>query len=96
MLCLYTKFVCFCSYRKSQPDEKLIDEALLPKPLRKDHTHPDWHDEPCQVYHDHSSLFTGIQEAQHIAKTCLVSSLPDRLTSFKSELSEKVHQQMQQ
>ncbi|EFX83442.1 hypothetical protein DAPPUDRAFT_301877 [Daphnia pulex] len=81
---------------KSQPDEKLIDDFLLPKSLKKDHTHPDWHDEPGHVYHDHCWLLTGLHEAQHISKTFVSNNLPDRITSFKSKLPEEVHKQVQQ
>lgn len=88
--------IIFFFFSKSQPDKKLIDDSLIPKMLAKDNTHPNWHDEPCRVYHDHLSLFTGIEEAQHITKTCLISnSLPDRVTSFKSKIPEEVHKQMQ-
>lgn len=91
-------FLCiFCS-RKAQPSDGTLDESLIPKPLQLNQTHPDWHDQPCRKYDDHSSVLTGINEGLHITKTCLVSnSLPHKIDSYRSKTGyQEVHQKIKQ
>lgn len=74
-----------------------IDPSVIPKLYSWDQSHPDWHDEPCLTFSDHSSLLTGFDEALHITKTCLVTnSLPDRICSLRTNASEEVHSRTQQ
>ncbi|KAI9551587.1 hypothetical protein GHT06_021920 [Daphnia sinensis] len=82
--------------QETEGRDLVISEILIPKPREQNHTHPDWHDQPCRIYNDHSSLFTGIDEGLHVAKTCLVANnLPDRVLSFKAEVPKETHERMQ-
>lgn len=84
-------------YRETENKDLVISDKLIPKPYEQDHTHPDWHDKPCRMYHDHTSLFAGLDEGLHVAKTCLVANnLPDRVLSFKEKASEEIHHRIQQ
>ena len=74
-----------------------MDSSIIPKPIIRDQTHPDWHEEQCRIYHDHSTLLTGIDEAVHVSKTCLVANnLPDRVESFRTKMELEFHEKIQQ
>lgn len=84
-------------FRFPENKDGIVDPSLIPKPIAQDNSHPDWHEEQCRVYHDHSSLFAGIDEGLHVAKTCLVAnSLPDKIQSLRSTVADEVHHSVQQ
>jgi len=76
--------------------EYLSDKRLQPKLTKYDSTHPDWHDKPCRVVHNHSKLVCGLDQGLNLVKTGLVANeLPDRINKFKSELSNETHTKVQ-
>lgn len=81
---------------KSSKVEYLTDKRLQPRLTCYDSTHPDWHDEPCRVFHNHSKLVCGLDQGLNLVKTGLVANeLPDRINKFKSELSTETHRKAQ-
>jgi len=74
----------------------LSDKPLKPKVVANDSTHPDWHDEPCRVFHNHSNLVCGLDQGLNLVKTGLVANeLPDRINQLQSTLSTETHTKVQ-
>jgi len=76
--------------------EYLKDERLQPKLSPKDSTHPDWHDKPCRIIHNHSKLVCGLNQGLNLVKTGLVANgLPERINKFKSASSTETQTKVQ-
>jgi len=91
-------FLFFCECRFPKISDGDVDPSLVKKiDLKKrDSTHPNWHDEPIRIFHQHSSFFYGLDESLNLTKTNLVdTSLPNKILSFKKEMGDEFHDKVQ-
>ncbi|GLV39876.1 mitochondrial ribosomal protein L37 [Carabus blaptoides fortunei] len=64
--------------REKRQKLKVDIVGYIPKPVRKDETHPNWHENVCYFYRDNNVLLEGIDQAKIITKTIeLQSGLPE-------------------
>lgn len=72
----------FCSNNKNS---SLNIIGYLPKPVKYDQTHPDWHDEVCYLYRDSNVLLLGEDQAKCITKSVEIQNeLPHDLSKVET------------
>lgn len=67
---------------------------MVPKPILKDQTHPDWHDRVCYFHRDDNVLLLGLDQAKKITKTVEIQEgLPKiNLPEIKKESESRIQE----
>ncbi|KRF99937.1 uncharacterized protein Dwil_GK27784 [Drosophila willistoni] len=55
----------------------IIGSAL--KPVLEDHTHPNWHSNPCHLFSDNNVLLGGIPQAQVLTNSIEIQNFPQHI-----------------
>ncbi|CAB0030064.1 unnamed protein product [Trichogramma brassicae] len=86
-------------YLDNRPKNRFIvnkNDFLVPKPLPRDSSHPDYKEVPCLQYGDNTLLLEGIVQAQHLTKTVLFNdALPDSVEKSTEDVSDHTNELVQ-